>query len=123
SAPHPPPGPERVSAPKTCACQTSPRCRSPSGSPHSSERSRPVSTSQPNPVITAAMLEHDPVAASLPALLAQQAARIPSREFLRFGSDSFTFAEVDALTSQLAHWLLNAGILPGERVAIMLGNE
>ncbi|KAM9862402.1 class I adenylate-forming enzyme family protein [Leucobacter sp. BZR 635] len=82
-----------------------------------------MSTSQPNPVITAAMLEHDPVAASLPALLAQQAARIPSREFLRFGSDSFTFAEVDALTSQLAHWLLNAGILPGARVAIMLGNE
>lgn len=76
-----------------------------------------------NPVVTTEMLQQDPSATSLPALLAAQAARIPDREFLRFGTESYSFSRVDALTSQIARWLLAAGVAKGERVAIMLGNE
>lgn len=82
-----------------------------------------MSPSTRTPVVTEDMLDQDPSATSLPALLAHQAERFPEREFLRFGSDSYSFAQLNKLTSQIASWLRAAGLAPGERVAIMLGNE
>ncbi|WP_329112081.1 AMP-binding protein [Streptomyces sp. NBC_01353] len=65
----------------------------------------------------------DPSTATLTGLLAERAQRSPDREFLRFGDESWTFAEIDAWTSRLAHRLIEVdGIQPGDRVAIMLPN-
>ncbi|MFB7861260.1 AMP-binding protein [Streptomyces sp. NPDC056069] len=65
----------------------------------------------------------DPSIATLTGLLAERAQRSPDREFLRFGEESWTFAEIDAWTSRLAHRLIEAdGLRPGDRVAIMLPN-
>ncbi|CAM3803643.1 class I adenylate-forming enzyme family protein [Tsukamurella ocularis] len=56
-------------------------------------------------------------------LLAQRASDAGDREFLRFAERSWTFAEVDAWTSRLAHRLIAVdGVRPGDRVAIMLPN-
>ncbi|WP_344073135.1 AMP-binding protein [Prauserella alba] len=56
-------------------------------------------------------------------LLSDRATRTPEREFLRFGDESWTFGEIDAWTSKLAHRLIEVdGIGEGDRVAIMLPN-
>ncbi|MFF0384171.1 AMP-binding protein [Streptomyces sp. NPDC004286] len=65
----------------------------------------------------------NPSIATLTGLLAERAQRSPDREFLRFGDESWTFAEIDAWTSRLAHRLIEVdGVQPGDRVAIMLPN-
>ncbi|MGW9439641.1 class I adenylate-forming enzyme family protein [Streptomyces sp. NPDC055607] len=56
-------------------------------------------------------------------LLASRASRFPGREFLRFGERSWTYGEIDAWSSRLAHHLRDAeGVELGDRVAIMLPN-
>ncbi len=56
-------------------------------------------------------------------LLADGAARTPGTELLRFGDESWTYEQVDAASSRLAHLLISDhGIAPGDRVAIMLPN-
>ncbi|TNM38702.1 ATP-dependent acyl-CoA ligase [Nocardioides albidus] len=65
----------------------------------------------------------EPTVPTLTGLLAQRAQDAGDREFLRFGEWSWTFAEVDAWTSRLAHRLIDVdGVRPGDRVAIMLPN-
>ncbi|MBW1595589.1 AMP-binding protein [Streptomyces sp. JJ38] len=65
----------------------------------------------------------DPPTATLTGLLSERARRSPDREFLRFGDESWTFAEIDAWTSRLAHRLIEVdGVRAGDRVAIMLPN-
>lgn len=63
-----------------------------------------------------------PIAPSLVHLLHERAQHIGDRDLLRFGEQRMTFAEVDARTSQLACVLVNAGVAPGDRVAVMLPN-
>ncbi|GGR49776.1 hypothetical protein GCM10010497_61420 [Streptomyces cinereoruber] len=64
-----------------------------------------------------------PPTATLTELLAERTRRSPAREFLRFEDASWTFAEIDAWTSRLAHRLIEVdGVQPGDRVAIMLPN-
>ncbi|WP_058036965.1 MULTISPECIES: AMP-binding protein [unclassified Rhodococcus (in: high G+C Gram-positive bacteria)] len=56
-------------------------------------------------------------------LLADGAARTPGAELLRFGGESWTYEQADAASSRLAHLLISDhGIVPGDRVAIMLPN-
>ncbi|MFD8009799.1 AMP-binding protein [Streptomyces sp. NPDC058955] len=56
-------------------------------------------------------------------MLTERTRRSPDREFLRFEDASWTFAEIDAWTSRLAHRLIEVdGVQPGDRVAIMLPN-
>ena len=75
------------------------------------------------PVVEDARIAHDPDIPTLTALLAQRALDAGEREFLRFGEWSWTFAEVDAWTSRLAHRLIEVdGVRPGDRVALMLPN-
>ncbi|MFJ3581935.1 AMP-binding protein [Streptomyces sp. NPDC090127] len=65
----------------------------------------------------------DPSTATLTALLAERARRSPDREFLRFGEESWTFADIEAWTSRLAHRMIETdGIQAGDRVALMLPN-
>ncbi|WP_207007157.1 class I adenylate-forming enzyme family protein [Nocardioides aromaticivorans] len=76
-----------------------------------------------HPVVDAAPMAADPTIPTLTGLLAQRAADSGEREFLRFGDWSWTFAEIDAWTSRLAHRLIEVdGVRPGDRVAIMLPN-
>ncbi|MCE5290972.1 MAG: AMP-binding protein [Nocardiaceae bacterium] len=73
--------------------------------------------------VTNAQLADDPTVATVTGLLAARAQQSPDREFLRFGETSWTFGEIDAWTSRLAHRLIEVdGIEPGDRVAIMLPN-
>ncbi|HSX66607.1 class I adenylate-forming enzyme family protein [Nocardioides sp.] len=76
-----------------------------------------------NPAVKPEQASDDPTTRTLPALLAQRATDAGEREFLRFGERSWTFAEIDAWTSRLAHRFVEVdGIEPGDRIAIMLPN-
>ncbi|WP_328529919.1 AMP-binding protein [Nocardioides sp. NBC_00368] len=75
------------------------------------------------PAVPAERMMDDPDVSTLSQLLAQRAQDSGDREFLRFGEWSWTYAEIDAWTSRLAHRLIEVdGIRPGDRVAIMLPN-
>lgn len=80
-------------------------------------RARPV------PVVKPEQLGEDPAVPTLTGLLSRRAQDAPQREFLRFGDRSWSFADIDAWTSRLAHRLIEVdGVQPGDRVAIMLPN-
>lgn len=75
------------------------------------------------PAVAAARMGDEPTVATLTGLLAQRAQDAGDREFLRFGDWSWTFAEIDAWTSRLAHRMIEVdGVRPGDRVALMLPN-
>ncbi|WP_408895830.1 class I adenylate-forming enzyme family protein [Nocardioides sp. R1-1] len=77
----------------------------------------------PQPVVPAERMGEEPSVPTLTGLLAQRAADAGEREFLRFGEWSWSFAEIDAWTSRLAHRMIAVdGVRPGDRVAIMLPN-
>lgn len=64
-----------------------------------------------------------PSVPTLTELLARRAHDAGGQEFLRFGEWSWSFAEIDAWTSRLAHRMVELdGVRPGDRVAIMLPN-
>jgi acyl-CoA synthetase (AMP-forming)/AMP-acid ligase II len=77
----------------------------------------------PRPVVAADQMAADPSIPTLTGLLAQRATDSGDREFLRVDEWSWTFHEIDAWTSRLAHRLVEVdGVRPGDRVAIMLPN-
>ncbi|MGW0188825.1 AMP-binding protein [Streptomyces sp. NPDC003362] len=78
---------------------------------------------RPLPVVQPGQIGADPTVPTLTELLARRAQDTPEREFLRFGERSWSFADIDAWTSRLAHRLIEIdGVQPGDRVAIMLPN-
>lgn len=81
-------------------------------------------TQRSNPlVVPRDRLGADPDVGTLVDLLAGAAESSPEQEFLRFNEGSWTFGEIDAWTSRLAHYLIDVeGVRPGDRVAIMLPN-
>lgn len=83
-----------------------------------------MSTDQAHlPAIDGDRIADDPSVPTLTALLGRRASDCGDREFLRFSEWSWTFAEIDAWTSRLAHRLIEVdGVRPGDRVAIMLPN-
>lgn len=88
-----------------------------------SQREGDAASRRPQPAVRPERMGEDPSIATLTGLLAERARRSPDREFLRFGDASWTFAEIDAWTSRLAHRLIEVdGVQPGDRVAIMLPN-
>ena len=60
---------------------------------------------------------------NFPAILRRQAIENGSGEFLLTDQRRLTFAEVDAVTGQLAGGLRSIGVEPNDRVALMLGND
>jgi amino acid adenylation domain-containing protein/non-ribosomal peptide synthase protein (TIGR01720 family) len=68
----------------------------------------------PDPAIPLAGAWHGPVH----ALFAAQARRAPERTALRGAGETWTYAELEARSSQLAHWLLARGLARGEAVAV-----
>lgn len=75
------------------------------------------------PVVAPAQMADEPSTPTLVELLAQRARDAGDREFLRFGEWSWSFAEIDAWTSRLAHRMRAVdGVRTGDRVAIMLPN-
>src|SRR5690606_36798916 len=55
-------------------------------------------------------------------LILRGARAYPARIAVTAGSENLSFAQVDTLSSQLAHALMAYGIQPGARVALLLNN-
>ena len=76
-----------------------------------------------HPAVVPEQIADEPSVPTLTELLARRAKGAGDKEFLRFGEWSWTFAEIDAWTSRLAHRMREVdGVRPGDRVAIMLPN-
>lgn len=60
---------------------------------------------------------------TITAALSRAVADVPDKVFLDFSGDKYTFAEVDRLSTELAHGLLEQGIVAGQPVATMLDNN
>ena len=61
-----------------------------------------------------------PADATLPSLLAAQAAATPDAEALVFGDTSLSYAELNARANQLAHWLIDQGTQPDDLVGVCM---
>ncbi len=57
---------------------------------------------------------------TIPALFAAQAARTPEAVAVSSGDDSWTYRELDEAANRLAHLLIDRGVGPGQRVALLL---
>nr|WP_237710358.1 non-ribosomal peptide synthase/polyketide synthase [Mycobacteroides abscessus] len=56
---------------------------------------------------------------SVPALFAEQAARVPHAVAISFNGRELTYRELDQASDQLAHRLIAQGVRPGESVALL----
>nr|AGS49961.1 long-chain-fatty-acid--CoA ligase [uncultured bacterium esnapd26] len=59
-------------------------------------------------------------AQTLPEMFAAQVAATPEATAASFGNQSLTYAQLDVRANQFAHWLIDHGVGPEDRVAIML---
>jgi fatty-acyl-CoA synthase len=59
----------------------------------------------------------------LPELVARNARRHPAATALVFGDDTRTYAELEDRTNRLAQALIERGVAPGDRVALLLFNS
>lgn len=59
---------------------------------------------------------------TIAALIQETCLRVPSRVALRYGNQSWTYADLDGLVNRLAAGLAARGIRPGDRVALLLPN-
>ncbi len=57
--------------------------------------------------------------ASISGLFAAQVARVPEAPAVTFDGHSMTYAELDAASDRVAHWLVSQGVGPGQRVALL----
>ncbi|WP_452299540.1 amino acid adenylation domain-containing protein, partial [Mycolicibacterium holsaticum] len=57
---------------------------------------------------------------SIPALFAGQAARTPEAVAVSCGDRSWTYRELDTKSNRLAHLLIERGVCPGQKVALLL---
>lgn len=60
---------------------------------------------------------------TITAALARAVAEVPDKIFLDFSGDTYTYAEVDRLSTELAHGLLELDVATGRTVATMLDNN
>ncbi|WP_045384621.1 non-ribosomal peptide synthetase, partial [Mycobacterium kyorinense] len=67
-----------------------------------------------------AVLSRSAAAVSVPVLLAEHVARAPEAVALSCGGVSLTYRELDEAANRLAHLLVDRGVGPGERVALLL---
>lgn len=75
------------------------------------------------PAVVPGLMADEPSVPTLTELLARRARDAGDREFLRFGEWSWSYAEIDAWTSRLAHRMREVDdVRVGDRVAIMLPN-
>ncbi len=71
----------------------------------------------------ATVIEASAAERTLPALLARQAAALGDRPYLQIGETRRTFAEMREAVARTAGSFAAAGVLPGDRVAIMAENR
>ncbi len=60
---------------------------------------------------------------TIPELVAWRAAQAPGRDWLRFGSDSWTCSEAAGEADRIAVGLAGRGVVRGDRVVLLLGNR
>ena len=69
---------------------------------------------------SASPLRCSPVAYVLHQLLTESAARRPDAEAVRLLDQALSYAELEKLSNQLAHALIEIGVVPGDRIGIYL---
>jgi crotonobetaine/carnitine-CoA ligase len=60
---------------------------------------------------------------SFVSLLIRRTRVAPRRVYARFDGTAITFADVNRMSSALARWFAEQGLVPGDRVAVMLSNS
>ena len=70
-----------------------------------------------------AILTQPTTRVSIPAVFAAQAARSPDAVALNSGERSWTYRELDESANRLAHLLIDQGVGPGERVALLFSRS
>ncbi len=70
-----------------------------------------------------AILSQPTTPTSIPAVFAAQAARTPDAIALKHGERSWTYRELDEAATRLAHLLVEQGVGPGERVALLFARS
>ena len=60
---------------------------------------------------------------NIDAMLRDTAARLPNADALLLGGERMSYAQLDAAVGRVAGGLLAAGLRPGDRLAILLGND
>ncbi|KUI06069.1 non-ribosomal peptide synthetase [Mycobacterium sp. IS-3022] len=68
----------------------------------------------------AGLTQRAPASVSIPALFAEQVARVPEAVAITFEGHSVTYRELDEASNRLAHLLAGHGARPGARVALLL---
>ena len=64
-----------------------------------------------------------PTAVSVPELFAARVAQDPEATAIRAVEHSMTYRELDEMSNRLAHMLIDAGVGPGQRVALVSGRS
>jgi long-chain acyl-CoA synthetase len=59
---------------------------------------------------------------SMPEILSRTAGRFPERTALLFMEKKISFSQLDRLANRFAHALMQLGVKPGDRVALLLPN-
>jgi long-chain acyl-CoA synthetase len=60
---------------------------------------------------------------NIDAMFRESVAKFPNRDALVLGDERVTYAALDRIVDNVAANLLNAGFQPGERIALLLGNQ
>ncbi|CAM5607060.1 Long-chain fatty acid--CoA ligase OS=Streptomyces alboniger OX=132473 GN=CP975_31510 PE=4 SV=1 [Streptomyces alboniger] len=83
----------------------------------------PAPQAQTQPLFGGRRMDGEPPWATLVELLRDAASRHGEKEFLRCSDTTLSFSQTDALTDQLAQVLIDQGVEPGDRIAVMMDNS
>ena len=60
---------------------------------------------------------------NLGSILTMQSEKTPRKKFLDFKGKKYTYKMVESISNKISRYIVNLGIKPGDRVAIMMGNS
>ena len=60
---------------------------------------------------------------NLGSILTVQSGKTPRKKFLDFKGKKYTYKDTESISNKISRYIVNLGIKPGDRVAIMMGNS
>ncbi len=60
---------------------------------------------------------------NLGSILTLQSGKTPRKKFLDFKGKKYTYKAVESISNKISRYIVNLGIKPGDRIAIMMGNS